>query len=156
MKKILIIIAIVLPLIYLASCTEDPVQPTDEQVLQFVSKTDSVEAISGLMESRVEIKNISNKQVNIQVRLEIVSLAPGHKALVCMGDMCYAGVSEDKTYPGTIVLAPNATTTKTDFFAELNPSGEPGTSIIRYIFTPDGDTTKAISYTTKYKVVSGL
>ena len=156
MKKILIIIALVLPIIYLASCTEDPIKPVDEQVIEFVSKTDSVTQISGLLESKAEIKNISEHQVVVKVKMEIIKLTPGHNPLVCIGGSCYPPSTVDKLYPGEIILTPQQVSSKTHFFAELDPGGEPGTTLIRYKFIPDGDTTKAISYITKYQVVSGL
>ncbi|MEI6089792.1 MAG: hypothetical protein WCR42_05030 [bacterium] len=155
MKKILTIIAIMMPLMYLVSC-QDPVQPANDQLISFVSKTDSVEAISGLMESNAVIKNNSDKQVRIKLKLEVISLIPAHRALVCMGDKCYWGVTQDTEYPAEIVLEPYQESTKTHFFAQLETGGETGISIIRYKFTPNGDTTKTISYTTTYRVVSGL
>ncbi len=156
MNKILILIAIVLPLIYLTSCKDDPIQPVDEQVLEFVSKTDSVSGKPGLLQSEAAIKNISDKQVTVKIKMEIVSLTPGHSLLVCMGGTCYPPSLVDKLFPGEFTLWPNQVSSKTHFFADLDAGVTTGVSIIRYKFIPDGDTTKAISYTTKYKVADGF
>lgn len=156
MKKLLTIIAIILPLIYLTSCKDDPIQPTDKAVIEFVSKTDSVTASSGLLESEAAVKNVSDKQITMKVKMEIINLIPGHTPLVCLGGTCFPPSYVDKLFAGEIILAPQEVSSKTHFFAELDPGETKGTSIIRYKFIPDGDTTKAISYTTTYCVTNGL
>jgi hypothetical protein len=156
MKKLLTIIAIVLPLIYLTSCKDDTVQPKNDPVLEFVSKTDSVTHVSGpLLVSDAVVKNISDHQVIIKIKMEIITLIPGQIPFVCMGGLCYPPSYVDKIFPGEITLDPQQVTTKTNYIAELDGAGNVGTSIIRYKFIPDGDTTKAISYITKYNVIAG-
>ncbi len=154
MKKILIIITIILPLVYLISCQDNTIKQLNEPVIEFFSKTDSVKQVSGLLESTAAINNISEHQVTIKLRTEIISLAPNHSVLVCMGSYCFPYSYVGKMYEGEIVLNPQQISDKTHFFSNLNSGGEPGISIIKYIFIPDGDTTKAISYTTKFIVSS--
>jgi len=157
MKKILTIIAIVLPLIYLMSCKDNTVQPkNDGPVLEFVSKSDTVRAMSGLMISNAEIKNISSKQVIMKLKMEIVSLTTGHSPLVCFGGLCLPPSYVDKLFSQEIILTPGQVSTPLNFTAELDPGQKHGISVIRYKFIPDGDTTKAISYTTTYIAGTGL
>jgi hypothetical protein len=157
MKKILTIIAIVLPLIYLMSCKDNTVQPkNDGPILEFVSKTDTVKAMSGLMISNAEIKNVSTKQVTMTLKMEIISLTAGHSPLVCFGGTCLPPSYVDKLFTKEIILAPEQVSTSLNFTAELDPGQISGTSVIRYKFIPDGDTTKAISYTTTYIAGTGL
>ena len=155
MKKVylLVIIAIYGTLVFSQSAftiitpvnpTADLVTPTDTDVTSDTAEYFNSSPSSTIVAPLLVINN-SGLTIDVKVRRTVLSVVPGSVNFFCW-DLCYA--------PGTSVSGGTVSIAAGDtaflFYADYNPSGNSGTSYIKYKFYNNVDSTEFASATIKY------
>jgi len=102
--------------------------------------------INAMVEVHVNLHNVSSVAVEAKVRKEDVYIVPGSGDTYCIGGSCYPGTVPVSN--GSVVIPPAGT--DTTFTGDYYPSGNPGTSMIRYTFFSVTDPNDTVSLFIRY------
>lgn len=164
MKKSLFYLALIAFLsISLVSCSEDDddnngVNPTPTNSFEFVSKDETISSLASVVEelSYATIKNISNEEKKVNVKLVVKTLAPGHTVAFCT-HLCFMAQTSDWEAPSSQFFTIPAGGDSgflnggQGFSAHFYPNGNSGTSEVEFIFfnvdNPDDNVSYTVTYT---------
>ena len=126
-------------------------------VAQSLSVTSASTTISGdpsnLLQGFATVQNISANTVDVSVEKVYNSLANGHHSSFCWGIICVDTATLTSPVPETI--APGAS--NSTFYADLQPSGNVGTSTVGFRFYVDANPSDNASITFTYDAtVTGI
>lgn len=143
------------------SCTDDddnsvdPKQDSFEMILKdevVNGTTDEFEIIS-----HANLKNVSDKPVTTNARMEIIELAEGHTVAICT-NLCFLAQTTDWAVPDNekfvIPAGEDAGFLNggEGFTAHLYTAGKVGTSKVKFIFYNVDDPDDMVSYTATFNV----
>lgn len=143
------------------SCTDDDDNGVDpkEMSLTMISKDEVVNGTTADFEiiSHANVKNISEKSVTTNVKMEIIELAEGHTIAICT-NLCFLAQTEDWVVPDQekfdILAGEDAGFLNggEGFTAHLYTAGKVGTSKIKFIFYNVDDPDDMVSYIATFNV----
>lgn len=94
---------------------------------------------SGLITDSLYVIDTGASGVNVDVKLNLLSIVAGSDNYFCWGANCFApGVTRSRAYEGAISIG--AKDTNKTFYCDYNPAGNVGMTSIRYVFYNDADT----------------
>ncbi len=103
-----------------------------------------------ILADSIYITNNSNSTINVRVKKEYISIVPGTSNSFCWGNCYTPDIFVSKI---TVPIGAGATN-YSDFIADYIPNGIVGTSIIKYYFYDDADTTDVASVIVEYTGIS--
>ncbi|MEI6091070.1 MAG: Omp28 family outer membrane lipoprotein [bacterium] len=95
--------------------------------------------LSFRFEWKVNLKNPSEKDVDVQVGYNVIQLADGHSVSMCVG-LCYPPKNENFLVPSTFIIKPGESTSASYITLDVTPldATKIGETIIDFIYYPKG------------------